>query len=539
MPISPQLLNARLRNSHDLAELRHHAQEHPEVMQAVHDSVICVACGKFGVDFRCRSEAKELHAIATRMWLARPVESFGRESRAAANILHAGAKLAIAPEEDVYQDLLHEAVRLATGFNAQNAANAFWSLATLNIRDADVVLPIAKACVQHTSEFTAQGATNCLWSLATLGINDASITSALSQACADRVKEFNCQDACNSFWAAATLGQVDENVAMTLGKACVDRIKELNTQNAVNALWSCATLGVTDDSIVQPLLKACCERVREFSPQDSANSLWSAALIGVSDESYTNLLSKACATKVRDLKVQELSNALWAVSVLGNTSEDGARPLAQAVSERFRSFIRLDVAQQCLQAHYSGNTLSTEAVAHFHKILLENPKTSSLLFSSHQQQNVAKAIARFGFMPLFDVQLYNGLVTCDILFEIPPREGSEGRPLRIAVEYDGPDHFLRPSFDSTSINAINNLKNSSTNGISTSSSTSSSLSSSSARVGPIDAKTRIRNALIRKLPDIFTLITIPFFEWSSIEFDESKENDYIRTLLENSQVLLK
>lgn len=518
MPISPQLLNARLRNSHDLAELRHHAQEHPEVMQAVHDSVICVACGKFGVDFRCRSEAKELHAIATRMWLARPVESFGREGRAAANILHAGAKLAISPEEDVYQDLLHEAVRLATGFNAQNAANAVWSLATLNIRDSDVVIPIARSCLQHTSEFTAQGATNCLWSLATLGINDTSITSGLSQACADRVKDFNCQDACNSFWAAATLGQVEESVAMTLGRACVDRIKDLNSQNAVNALWSCATIGITDDSIVQPLMKACCDRARDFNAQDAANSLWAAAMIGVSDESYILPLSKACVSRARDLKVQELSNALWAISVLGITSEEISRPLAQAVSDRHRSFTRLELAQQCLQSHYAGNTLSTEALAHFQKILSDNPRPASAHVAPHQQQSIAKAISRFGFMPSIDVPLYNGLLTSDILFEIQ----SDGRVLHVAVEYDGPDRFLRPSYDGNK--TTNSASSSSTGGT---------------RVGPLDAKTRLRNALIRKLPDIFALITIPFYEWGQNEFDVGKENEFIRTQLENSNVFQK
>jgi hypothetical protein len=212
--------------------------------------------------------------------------------------------------------------------------------------------------------------------------------------------------------------------------------------------------------------------------------------------------------------VQELSNALWAISVLGITSEEISRPLAQAVSDRHRSFTRLELAQQCLQSHYAGNTLSTEALAHFQKILSDNPRPASANVASHQQQSIAKAISRFGFMPSTDVPLYNGLLTSDILFEIQ----SEGRVLRVAVEYDGPDRFLRPSYDGNK---------------------TASSSSGGTRVGPLDAKTRLRNALIRKLPDIFALITIPFYEWGQNEFDVGKENEFIRTQLENTNVFQK
>jgi hypothetical protein len=52
MSISPQNLTARLKTPKSLAELRKHANEHSSIMSAVHDSVICVACGRFGSDIR-------------------------------------------------------------------------------------------------------------------------------------------------------------------------------------------------------------------------------------------------------------------------------------------------------------------------------------------------------------------------------------------------------------------------------------------------------------------------------------------------------
>jgi hypothetical protein len=46
--ISSQLLTSRLKNSKSLVELRNQANENNSILEAVHDSVICVACGRFG-----------------------------------------------------------------------------------------------------------------------------------------------------------------------------------------------------------------------------------------------------------------------------------------------------------------------------------------------------------------------------------------------------------------------------------------------------------------------------------------------------------
>jgi hypothetical protein len=63
-------------------------------MDAVHDSVICVACGRFGSnDVRMRVDFRDFYLTAADLWLKRPEKSFGREARSVANIIHAGAKL--------------------------------------------------------------------------------------------------------------------------------------------------------------------------------------------------------------------------------------------------------------------------------------------------------------------------------------------------------------------------------------------------------------------------------------------------------------
>jgi hypothetical protein len=89
-------------------------------MSAVHDSTICVTCGRFGsTDERMRNECRVFYLLAAGMWINRPEGSFGREARAIANILHAGAKLRIDSQNEVMRRLFDEAMRLSDGFDAQ------------------------------------------------------------------------------------------------------------------------------------------------------------------------------------------------------------------------------------------------------------------------------------------------------------------------------------------------------------------------------------------------------------------------------------
>jgi hypothetical protein len=125
MSISPQNLTARLKTSKSLAELRKHANEHSSIMSAVHDSTICVACGRFGatLDERTRNECRAFYLLAAGMWINRPEGSFGREARAIANILRAGAKLRVHSQKKVMIRLFDEALRLSSVFEAQVVVN--------------------------------------------------------------------------------------------------------------------------------------------------------------------------------------------------------------------------------------------------------------------------------------------------------------------------------------------------------------------------------------------------------------------------------
>jgi hypothetical protein len=230
--MSPQNLTARLKNSKTLVELRNQANEHSSIMTAIHDSTICVSCGRFGsIDERLRNECRVFYLLAAGMWINRPEGSFGREARAIANILHAGAKLRIDSQNQVMRRLFDEAMRLSDRFEAQHASNIIWAAATVALEDARVVDALARACV-------------------------------------DRVREMNAQDASNALWSIATLKVSDDHVITALSQACVDRVREMNPQGAANALWS--VLSITDTAIIHPLISTVSDRFKSIIQFEAA-----------------------------------------------------------------------------------------------------------------------------------------------------------------------------------------------------------------------------------------------------------------------------
>jgi hypothetical protein len=196
---------------------------------------------------------------------------------------------------------------------------------------------------------------------------------------------------------------------------------------------------------------------------------------------------------------QEASNTLWSAAVLSITDTAITHPLASAVSDRYKSITRFDEAQQCLQAHYFGLTLTEDAVKHFHAILLTNRLPTT---TSHCQLAVSSSLSRLGYFPSLEVPIFNGVVTTDIVIEINRSDGGEGKD-RVSIEFDGPSHYLKPAFGSRD------------------------------HVGPLDGQTHLRNNLLKKSGDFERLITIPFFEWNEVQFKKEKEDEYLKNKLMN------
>ncbi len=119
---------------------------------------------------------------------------------------------------------------------------------------------------------------------------------------------------------------------------------------------------------------------------------------------------------------------------------------------------------------------------------------------SNSQLVVSATLTRFGYSPRLEVPVFNGVVTTDLVIEMPSTDGS-GSLIKVSIEFDGPTHYLRPAMGSSD------------------------------QDGPIDGKTRLRNALLKRSGEFEMLITIPYYEWDQVEGRREKEEEYLKRKL--------
>ena len=146
-PIIPEIskaptiveLSTLFANCTTIEKLRSIVKENKNRLNALHDSIICIACGRLGAEADSnysssnRSECIKVYLIALHNWLSRRFGSKGRDPQGCANIIHAGAKLCIDPSNALYCDLCKVAKTMSHEFGAQEVSNCLWSLATLGI----------------------------------------------------------------------------------------------------------------------------------------------------------------------------------------------------------------------------------------------------------------------------------------------------------------------------------------------------------------------------------------------------------------------
>ena len=294
--------------------------------------------------------------------------------------------------------------RSAPQFNAIHDCAFCGRVAALAHDDADLARQLfaarASSWLQRpdgSSGKEGRNAANLLHSAAKVRPS-AALVSALAHAAVRLAPTFNAQGAAISRWAVATLGVSDAGVVGPLAHAAVRVAASFNAQNAANSLWAVATLGVSDAGVVGPLAHAAVRLAPSFNAQDAANSLWAVATLGVSDAG-------------------------------------GVGPLAHAAVRLAPSFNVLHV-QQALQAHHvvPGGVFDAAVLTKLRARFVSAPSASSA-----SQRRVAAVLKRLGHSPLEEAPLLGGLLTIDMRLERPGGEG--GCP--IALEFDGPFHFLR------------------------------------------------------------------------------------------------
>ena len=467
--------------------------------------------------------------------------------------------------EEAVHVLISRCIAKADELKVQGIANCLWAVATIGLHvTGDKIIPVLiSRCEETYLELQAQHVSNCLWAFATLNLSKRSVVHKLFVSCLARAADLTPQGAATCLWAVATLGEEFENdkVVPVLFDTCTHHVSNFDTNDLTSTFCAAAKLGVYDPDFVQEITRMCILRVNELLPQQIAKCLWAAAslseVITGTEENVFPALINAGMNCIHEFNEQDLANCLWSLAVLDKQYRhlsDFSTALALAINASYSSIKRCDHARQILQAFYNGIELKKVAVDYFHAILKGSPVPKS---TTESQTTVAQALTRLGYSPREEVSIYEGLVHIDIVVDLPRKmrnksydkrlyadleeekeevegvgsrgvggdscaiilhkhdspslvrvgdnsygsimrlykangNGASAMPMstltQIAVEFDGPKHFLRRSKGSTSIDQI----------------------------GPIDARTRLRNSLIRKSRYVRELVVIPFFEWDEV-----------------------
>jgi len=405
--------------------------------------------------------------------------------------------------EDVIPHLLSQCMIKLQDFNAQTISNCLWSIATLNLKmsSIEVLLPhLLSQCMIKVKELNPQNISNCLWSIATLEIFDKTLTKHLFEACIHRVNDMTHLDLSNCIWAVATLGEdfANEHVIQVLLDVCTKHTYKFSAQQVSMTFWSIAKLGVFNKEFVKEISTICVARIEDFNSKQVCMCLFGMASMGIENTGKLvfQVLIQASLNLCRIFNEHDLASCLWSLATLDQVCLDDIQChelytlLVLTINTRFPIINSLSDAKQCLQAHYAGLKLCNEAVDHFRLIL---QRCSSRIKSTISQVAVATALENLGYLPKLEFPILDGLLSVDIVIDIPSeydktKEGAAAVSslTKIAIEFDGPNHFMRIS------------------------------SGPRDHVGPIDARTRLRNTLINKSGIFKGLIVIPYFEWDEV-----------------------
>ncbi|PNH02195.1 hypothetical protein TSOC_011857 [Tetrabaena socialis] len=395
--------------------------------------------------------------------------------------------------------------RQPDAFKPQNLSNILYALALLQPerghRWSAVVDLLAAECKRREfAGFTAQGLSNSAWALEMLGYGSDQgwFTAAVAAAVRPGItRTFKCQDFSN-LWHTLALVRHCPVAAFLEGTIAASEVlrTQANSQACANLLWSLATLGAPYDGRLVRLVDVLVKRLWELLPeggqvngQDLANSLWALAVMGPRalfryrrvvarmlrkvarrwDEAEKAIGGDSGAGRFHTLDLiqlwqvqQELEHADGCSELAGILAASGGGTLLSAMWNTVKDWEQADNATSALQRQVV-RTLGR----------LQQAEGVPLVASVSEEQQVEGLVGRV-----------------DVVVEL-----AGGR--RVAVEVDGPTHFLA-------------------NG-----------SHTSARNG----STQLRDRCLVRAFGAGNVASVPYWEWRELGGDTGRQEEYLLRLL--------
>jgi len=439
-----------------------------------------------------------------------------------ANTVWACAKLGV-PCPTFFRNVDEQAERLVEDGSIQAIANSLWSFASLGLDCPRLARAACERANDIVSCGSPQNIANMAWSFATMGIECPSLFQVMNRNPSCVVASGDKQAVANVAWAFAALNRT----GTTFFRAIDDRASHILHQNmpihTAMTMWGFASQGIQAPLMCAEIENDATSIVSKGDSRSISTILWSFATLGVACPNLCRAVHLEAKRLIKNGTSQSVANTFWSMSILGYD--------ASAVFEAFRDyevdqFMKLcnnqEIVNLCFAFAVSGalerhsdtftklwklvieidwSQLTNEGriqliqtyliSSHVYSLQLEPPAWTSeaLSVDGHEsitQHEVSEILKEIGFHHEREVSPFCSNFAHDLwMIDCACRDR------KIAIEFDGPFHFLR-SAGSRRLPSIEN--------------------------GPTKAKRRFLQSLG------WSVINIPYLEWSAIKTREEKRS---------------
>jgi hypothetical protein len=387
------------------------------------------------------------------------------------NVLWAAATLQLQlTDEQLQQMLQHFSSRqVLQQAKPQAVSNTLWAVATMQQQVPPQQLQQLLQCVQQLlPQARPQDVSNTLWAVATM---QQQVPQQQLQQMLQRLQQLlpqaNSQDVSNTLWAVATMQQ---QVPQQLLQQLLDRFQELlstaNPQNVANTLSACGKLQFMPLQLLSALEQQP-QQLQKFlaaaKPQELANTAWACGQLGYSSKQLPGALMQQVVRLlpsrggVGSFTAQNLCNLCWSAAVLDvQQCVPLVLQLAGAASQVWGGVVDKDL-QQLSQMHFlwlldSGlpapgqglsGVLSQQQLEQCRGSWEQDLAAETALSKTSDFQRGVFAAAQQLPADLWQEPPALEQVTADGVFSIDIA-ATTAAGVRVAIEADGPSHFIRP-----------------------------------------------------------------------------------------------
>jgi hypothetical protein len=452
------------------------------------------------------------------------------------NTIWAAAKLGCVEQGSVLLQRLASQPQVLTAADPQSWSNTIWAAAKLGcVEQGSVLLTRLAGQPQVMQQAQPQGWSTTLWAAAKLGCVEQG--SVLLERLARQPQILTAADPqswSNNLWAAATLYQTAvatraavteklQEVGHLLFQACASSptaMEGAKPQAWSNTLWAAAALRWYDQGLfAQGAAALAAMPPAELEPQHISNGLYACAVCAHWDDNVQQQLGRVGECDLSSFTGQALANTLYAWAVLsrvmttfgaaqqhkGAWSSASQALFQEAVQRNVSSYVEQELGQLYVaQLHCQHLGIPGLPVGAVLEAARAVGWTLAELSTTAGQREVATVLQQLGYTTQLEMKSPDGVMSADVGVTALP----DGCPCSIAVEFDGPHHFVADNSSATS---------------------SSRSNKTAAAVDRLEGPTRLRNALLQaRFPD--GVVCIPWKEWVAAT-KAGQQEEYLRAAL--------